>query len=268
MRRFLRMGAAVATLCCGAPAVGQSAPKPIAAGRWVTNGDYPPVALRNGDSGVVRFEVRIDRVGKPVACRIIMSSNSAPLDTATCGAVMLRGAFEPATDARSAPTEGVWVGRFAWQLPAGVTIIREPLTSFVQVERLTFDAKGRARQCSSSKAGELSYRPAGCLKVAGDYVTALSLTGQYRKSVLTILVRQQVEGEPEPPNAPAGDLPPQWTVEQTFVVHPDGSIGDCTRRDSRVGAIPCKEPPRYLPSPDGKARRVVQEARWSVRPDK
>lgn len=266
MGRFLRMGAAVATLCCGGGALAQTAPVPINPGSWVTAGDYPPVALRNGDSGAVRFEVQIDRVGKPVACRIVTSSNSAPLDTATCGAVMLRGAFKPATDARGVPHEGVWVGRFAWKLPEGVTIIHEPLTSFVQLERLTFDAKGQARQCSSSKAGELSYRPAGCLKVAGEYVTALALTGRYPKSVVTILIRQRVEGEPEPPNAPTVDMPPQWTVEQTFAVQPDGRISDCTRRDSRIGAIPCIEPPRFLPSSDGKARKVVQEALWSVRP--
>lgn len=266
MRRFLRMGAAVATLCCGGGAFAQTAPVPIDPANWVTANDYPPVALRNGDSGAVRFEVKVDRAGKPVACRIVTSSNSAPLDTATCGAMMLRGAFQPATDALGVPIDGVWVGRFVWKMPESVTIIHEPLTSFVQVERLTFDSKGQARQCSSSKAGELSYRRAGCLKVAGDYVTALTLAGRYPKSVVTILIRQQVEGEPEPLNAPTVDLPPQWTVEQTFVAQPDGRISECTRRDSRIGAIPCVEPPRYLPSPDGKARRVLQEARWSVRP--
>jgi protein TonB len=67
---------------------------------WVYVSDYPAAALREGRSGVVTVELQIGRDGSIEQCRIARSSGSADLDETSCTAMVLRGRYEPARNAR------------------------------------------------------------------------------------------------------------------------------------------------------------------------
>lgn len=197
MRRFLRMGACVATLCCGGGASAQTDPKPIDPGSWVTASDYPATALRNGEQGAVRFEVDVAPNGKPTACRIMDSSNSASLDAATCTIVVARATFQPAKDALGAAVAGRWPMRFTWNLPQPVmervpieALDKVALRSFAQIERFTMDAAGKISNCSSRKAGDLGVELQGCFKANGGYLVQELLGNRYRNGILIYFSRQ------------------------------------------------------------------------------
>jgi outer membrane biosynthesis protein TonB len=53
-------------------------------GQWIRPDDYPPTALRQNVEGNTEFRLSVDRLGKPVACTILISSGSGILDDATC----------------------------------------------------------------------------------------------------------------------------------------------------------------------------------------
>jgi len=267
MRRFLRMGAAVATLCCAGGAMAQTDPKAKDAYLWVTQDDYPVEALQKGESGLVAFETQVDPAGKPTGCRTIASSGSAILDATTCRLVMERGSFRPATDAKGLPVAGKWQMRVRWNPPSSVvspTVVR----SFALIEHLTFDAGGKITGCSGRASGELGSEMPVCLRVGGALVISQFMTGRYRNGVATRTVMQLVEGEPIPADAPTSDLPPNWTVERSFVLQSDGTIANCSQRESGKGIVPCETRGSYVPPSDGRPHRVTFETRWDFQPDK
>ncbi|RSV31880.1 energy transducer TonB [Sphingomonas sp. ABOLH] len=116
MRRFLRMGAAVATLCWGGGVCAQTPPERIGAATWLTDDDYPEVALRRGEEGVVKFAIDVDRRGRVEGCRILESAG-ASLDQATCRGLLTRLRFKPARDADGKAVAGVWQREMRWKLP-------------------------------------------------------------------------------------------------------------------------------------------------------
>ena len=66
-------------------------------GDWITNLDYPPEALRNGESGTVRILLTIDPKGRPRDCKVVVSSRSPLLDATTCRIMTARAKFEPSS---------------------------------------------------------------------------------------------------------------------------------------------------------------------------
>lgn len=117
MRRFLRMGAAVATLCCGGGAWAQTDPQPVDPETWVVPDDYPTDALVLKEQGITRVEMQVGRTGKPTGCRTVESSSSALLDATTCRLMLERSSFRPATNVKGVATAGRWRMSFTWQLP-------------------------------------------------------------------------------------------------------------------------------------------------------
>lgn len=82
--------------------------------RWVTAGDYPPAALRAGLEGRARVTLTVSGAGRPIACRVAMSSGHDSLDGATCDAMMLRGRFNPPGGTRR------WTSPYIrWRIPEG-----------------------------------------------------------------------------------------------------------------------------------------------------
>jgi len=71
--------------------------------------DYPAEALKVHQEGTVQAELTIGADGRIKACRVIRSSNSAVLDTATCNILRRRARFTPARDANGNPTEDTLV---------------------------------------------------------------------------------------------------------------------------------------------------------------
>ena len=66
--------------------------------------DYPAEALQKNEQGTVQAELTIDPDGRVTACKVVRSSNSTALDTATCNIMMRRAKFTPARDANGNPT--------------------------------------------------------------------------------------------------------------------------------------------------------------------
>ena len=83
----------------------------------ITNEDYPPLAMRNGEEGTVavRFEIAPD--GQIESCRVTQSSGSAILDRTTCHLFTTRMRFRPARDAAGKPVRSTSARRITWRIP-------------------------------------------------------------------------------------------------------------------------------------------------------
>ncbi|PSJ37878.1 energy transducer TonB [Allosphingosinicella deserti] len=91
---------------------GSNVPVPVTPpSTWVS---YPPSALRNGEQGVVGYEVNVDEAGKPTNCRVIASSGFSSLDAETCRQILRRGKFHPATGAGGAAEPGTYASSLSW----------------------------------------------------------------------------------------------------------------------------------------------------------
>ena len=267
MRRFLRMGAAVATLCWGGGVAAQTAPVPIDPADWITHDDYPVAALQQGLSGTVEVAFAVDPTGRTTGCSITKSSGSAILDDAACNAMLPRARFEPAKDAGGKAVAGTSPRRVRWSLPSTVASAT-PVRSFALIEHLTFDAAGKIVGCTGRAAGEIGGELPVCLRAGDSLVASQFMTGRYRNGVATRLVTQSVADDPMPPDVPGSDLPPHWTVERTFTLLPDGMVADCAQRESGKGIVPCETRGNYASPSDGRPHRVAFETRWAFQPNK
>lgn len=82
------------------------------------NADYPAAAIRAGEEGLVAFTLTVDPSGRVTGCAITESSGSAVLDSATCGLLVRRSRFRPATDEGGRPVTGTFRSKVVWRLPA------------------------------------------------------------------------------------------------------------------------------------------------------
>jgi TonB family protein len=82
---------------------------------WFTNNDYPLEAIRARQHGIVEYSVQVSAEGRPIACRVIISSRSPALDQRTCDIVMRRAIFIPASDGRGGRAAGTYYGRVHWR---------------------------------------------------------------------------------------------------------------------------------------------------------
>lgn len=62
--------------------------------------DYPVSAQRNGEQGTVQAQLTVDGSGRVADCKVIRSSGSESLDSATCNILQHRARFIPARDAQ------------------------------------------------------------------------------------------------------------------------------------------------------------------------
>ena len=86
-------------------------------GSWVLTNDYPVVALRNEEEGLVDFRLTIGADGRVSGCDVTRSSGSAALDEATCSIISVRAVFEPARDVNGKATTGSYANRVRWIIP-------------------------------------------------------------------------------------------------------------------------------------------------------
>jgi protein TonB len=109
-----------------------SSPVPVTPpSTWV---DYPPSALRNGEQGVVAYEVKVDASGKPTDCRVIASSGFSSLDGETCRQILRRGRFRPAMSEVGNAEPGTYASSLSWSFkinnPHSPTSAFHPLQTF------------------------------------------------------------------------------------------------------------------------------------------
>ncbi len=84
---------------------------------WVTNNDYPRVAITREYEGDVTYALEIDINGRPTACRVVSSSGHDSLDQATCRLIERRARFDPATDRSGNDVAGSYRGTVSWTIP-------------------------------------------------------------------------------------------------------------------------------------------------------
>ena len=85
---------------------------------WITNADYPSLALRREMEGDVAYELAVDARGRVSECRITASSGHRLLDSETCRLIERRARFTPATDDKGQSAIGMWRGSVRWTIPA------------------------------------------------------------------------------------------------------------------------------------------------------
>jgi outer membrane biosynthesis protein TonB len=87
-------------------------------GSWVTNGDYPPGAVRNEQYGTLHFTLTVDITGTPDSCHITWTTGFVELDQYSCALLLKRARFNPARDAKGKPVRATYSSKFRWELPS------------------------------------------------------------------------------------------------------------------------------------------------------
>jgi TonB family protein len=87
---------------------------------FFSDDDYPEVAIRQSQTGSVRFALLIDESGGVADCTVIGTSGIASLDARTCAVLQTRGKFQPAADRAGKPAKDAVISRVLWQMrPVG-----------------------------------------------------------------------------------------------------------------------------------------------------
>jgi protein TonB len=84
---------------------------------YIHEADYPAAALRDRESGTVRFTLDVGPDGRVTGCTVTRSSGNSWLDSSTCRILRSRARFTPAIDFNGNPTTGRIQQHFTWKLP-------------------------------------------------------------------------------------------------------------------------------------------------------
>jgi TonB family protein len=172
-----------------AAALTPARPTPIDVTSWFTVKDYPAEAQKGGVEGSVIFEVDVDSIGKPIACRIAKSSGSAVLDQATCRIVLERAHFKPAISNGKAVL-GVFSQTTTWRLQGGV-----PMNGYFATI-VDFSKDAQHPQCTIVQKGPV--KPPTCDQVLshfGSYGTTQKLTKFVTLVSVTMGAEEPYRGE-------------------------------------------------------------------------
>ncbi len=94
---------------------GPRSTKPLTS--YFSSNDYPRVALRSDQWGLVAFALLIDEAGKIADCTVIETSGVGTLDAQSCAIIKERAAFHPAVGADGKPAKAAVIQRIRWKLP-------------------------------------------------------------------------------------------------------------------------------------------------------
>jgi len=86
-------------------------------GSWLTNDDYPMMAIRNGANGLVQFRLDIDPEGKIAGCHILARTSPDEFADVTCKIMAKRARFEPALDSEGKPVRSFFVSTAHFVIP-------------------------------------------------------------------------------------------------------------------------------------------------------
>jgi TonB family protein len=85
--------------------------------RFFRSEDYPDVAIRGDQDGVVAFALLVNEQGRVADCTVVKTSGVASLDAQSCIILRQRARFEPARDATGTSVKDAKTGRIRWRLP-------------------------------------------------------------------------------------------------------------------------------------------------------
>lgn len=84
---------------------------------WISNDDYPSVALRRDQEGTASYRLTIGSNGMVANCQITRSTGHEALDAATCKLISRRARFDPAKDSDGQKIAGSYDGQVSWRIP-------------------------------------------------------------------------------------------------------------------------------------------------------
>jgi len=82
----------------------------------LNDSDYPAVALDHDQSGIVRFVVLVDEMGRVADCTVIQTSGAASLDAQTCAIVKSRAKYKPALGPDGKPAKDAAIQQVIWRV--------------------------------------------------------------------------------------------------------------------------------------------------------
>lgn len=77
---------------------------------------YPLTALQANAEGDAKFEIWVDKEGRPVSCKITSSSGHPALDAETCKLMMAKGKWRPMRTPEGDPKEFTYSDTAQWRL--------------------------------------------------------------------------------------------------------------------------------------------------------
>jgi len=84
----------------------------------IQDGDYPALAMRRGEQGIVGFELDVTPTGRVANCRVTAPSGSRLLDAVTCQVMISRARFTPARNADGSAAPDTVSSQIRWLLPS------------------------------------------------------------------------------------------------------------------------------------------------------
>ncbi|WBY09355.1 energy transducer TonB [Sphingomonas sp. 7/4-4] len=85
--------------------------------RWLTDADYPPQSVHEGEQAYPGFMIIVGIDGKPKSCQITSPSAYPHLDSRTCVLMMARSQFKPARDSTGQPIISTYRNYANWKIP-------------------------------------------------------------------------------------------------------------------------------------------------------
>lgn len=179
------------------PASLAKGPLPIGnASSWITDDDYPRMAILQNRQGVTQFRLTIDRQGMVQDCVVVETSGSIELDSRTCTLLTKRAQFKPAVNEAGEPTSGFYRSSIRWHMPRDSGSPDTYSTTSYIVE-----TDGRLSECKIEIAVEGRPgvpRPIDCAgfgPLSEGYRDAQNRP--VRKRVFTIVITKVTDAEPQ-----------------------------------------------------------------------
>lgn len=221
---------------------------------WVTEDDYPAVALRESLEGGVGFVLDVGAGGRVSGCTVIRSSGWDILDQTTCTLLRRRAQFLPATDADGKPIAAHYRSRVIWKIPERQLSRR---VSWARITSVLIDENGAVTSCRVRGFGQVAEGIDGCAEARDmSALAGLGLHGPGQGSVLVDVVEwNRFEDMPLPRgfSEPAGEVAVRR--EAALEVDADGFVRGCTVvtniDDGVLTGLPCIPDWNFTPDTGG-----------------
>lgn len=219
-------------LVAAAVAVAVTPPK-LLPGMTIGDADYPPVAMRNEQTGTVAFALDVDAAGVPGRCVVTKSSRFPALDEQTCRIALRRMHFEPARDGAGNPVAAVFASRMRWAMKVAPPAEFGDATVTTTV-RIGDD--GTIADCATTTSGVPS--TAIGIRCSPGLIFAIdSLLGAPHQDFATVTLIGTMTTRPGSA-VPAAAGAHLSSVTARFSVDATGLVEDCVvAADARVGTL-------------------------------
>jgi TonB family protein len=167
-------------------------------GGWITEDDYPALAVRNELQGTTGVTVTVGIDGRASNCKVQQTSDSAVLDATACALVEERASFAPALDYDGEPVESLWSTRVVWRIPedtnedlAGPLLANRKLSfSFIA------EADGSVTDCKVMEVSGPGVPPEGLCPAGEHVLPVLDENGLPMRKQVTVTFMTEVTDPP------------------------------------------------------------------------